>query len=334
MSSFSRRRTSDGEGKEGKDRKGLLTRWKSILKKSGEPSSKKQSVMFETEAPEVDEAIESSYGLPSEVPTTDHSQYENVTRVSRAQIYDERARRLGSSYGVEIAPSEWQSVEGDVYRVEKPVRVRVHRNCHRCQTSFGTSNSCPNCAHHFCSKCGRSPSKQSGSRKKESSHGAQEEASQKQDEFAAIVPHYGMAEPIVVTRPSKTGGQPLVHKQTRMRIRRNCHRCNTTFTSSTRVCQSCGHRRCDDCPKNTRKTKKYPYGYPGDVPGESSPAFYECHECEEIFPPDAENGVACENCAHQKCSGCPRARRRRVEPGADPDVLRSISSRFEQLELS
>ncbi|KAH8201279.1 hypothetical protein TruAng_004523 [Truncatella angustata] len=296
MSSFSRRRTSDGEGKEGKDRKGLLTRWKSILKKSGEPSSKKQSVMFETEAPEVDEAIESSYGLPSEVPTTDHSQYENVTRVSRAQIYDERARRLGSSYGVEIAPSEWQSVEGDVYRVEKPVR--------------------------------------SGSRKKESSPGAQEEASQKQDEFAAIVPHYGMAEPIVVTRPSKTGGQPLVHKQTRMRIRRNCHRCNTTFTSSTRVCQSCGHRRCDDCPKNTRKTKKYPYGYPGDVPGESSPAFYECHECEEIFPPDAENGVACENCAHQKCSGCPRARRRRVEPGADPDVLRSISSRFEQLELS
>lgn len=85
---------------------------------------------------------------------------------------------------------------------------------------------------------------------------------------------------------------------------------------------------------NRSKKKKYPYGYPGDEPGPNSPSYHECHECHEKFPPNAEDGTECANCMHEKCHECPRMRRGRVENEPSPDVLRSISSRFEQLEIS
>ncbi|ETS82375.1 hypothetical protein PFICI_04251 [Pestalotiopsis fici W106-1] len=264
--------------------------------------------------------------------------YQSAAQVPRAQIYEERARKLGDHYGVEIEPTGWHATEGEVYRIEKPIRVRVHKDCHRCQTSFGNSSQCPNCNHHYCSKCGRDPPKRTDSQK-QASREKREKAEtsammRKQEQFAPIIPHYGLAEPIVVTRPSRTGGQPLVHKVPRMRLRRSCHRCNTTFTQSTRVCENCGHRRCDDCPKTPHKKKKYPYGYPGDEDGTSSSAFYECHECHENFPAHADDGVRCANCSHEKCPECRRMPRRVVNLEPNPDILRGISSRFEHLELT
>lgn len=190
-------------------------------------------------------SIESTYAEDYIVPT-----YERATRIPISQVHEDRARRIEENYGVEIEPSGWHSSQGDVYRVEKSVRVRVHKECHRCQASFGASKQCPDCNHHYCSKCNRSPPKRSESQKR-GSREKREEKAQREQELAPIIPHYGLAEPIVVTRPSKAGGQPLVHKPVRMRLRRVCHRCSTTFTSSTRVCQNCGHRRCDDCPHNS-----------------------------------------------------------------------------------
>lgn len=178
-------------------------------------------------------------------------QCECATRIPRIQVHEDRARRLGDTYGVEIEPSEWHSSEGDVYRVEKSLRIHVRKECHKCQTSFGAGKQCPGCNHHHCSKCSRSPPKKMESEKR-SSRERREEMAQQEQEFAPILPHYGLAEPIIVTRPSRIdGGQPLVHKVTRMRVRRVCHRCSTTFVSSTRVCHNCGHRRCDDCPHNS-----------------------------------------------------------------------------------
>jgi hypothetical protein len=147
-----------------------------------------------------------------------------------------------------MQPSEWQSTEGDVYRVEKHVRVRVHRDCHRCHTPFGTANQCPSCRHAYCTKCGRNPARRT-ELEKQASRQKREEIAREQEKVAPIAPHYGVAASIKVTRPSKSGGQPLVHKPPRMRVRRNCHKCSTLFRSSTRVCENCGHRRCDDCPK-------------------------------------------------------------------------------------
>ena len=39
-----------------------------------------------------------------------------------------------------------------------------------------------------------------------------------------------------------------VHKEIRMRVHRTCHRCNTGY-GAERICLSCGHRRCKQCPR-------------------------------------------------------------------------------------
>ncbi|KAI0132094.1 hypothetical protein BJ170DRAFT_230799 [Xylariales sp. AK1849] len=325
------------EGKEAKDRKGLgkvfsnLSRMKTILKKPGETSSKRPRTRSTRSEP-TDIGAASAEPSSSSPPTkTPH--YEGATRVPRTQIQEERARKLAAGYGVEIKSSNWDQSEGDVYRVEKPVRVRIHRSCHRCHTAFGGGNQCPSCNHIRCSKCERTPPKRTESERR-AHRERRDELARKQEQSAPIVPHYGFAEPIVVKRASKTGGQPLVHKPPRMRVRRNCHKCNTLFPTSNRVCERCGHRRCDDCTKSPNKKKKYPYGYPGDEPGVNSPSFYSCHECNEKFPPNTENGLECESCLHQKCDDCPRVPRVAVQPEPDPEILRGISGRFEQLNLS
>ena len=39
-----------------------------------------------------------------------------------------------------------------------------------------------------------------------------------------------------------------VHARVRMRVRYNCHVCNTTFRHE-RACRQCSHARCDACPR-------------------------------------------------------------------------------------
>ncbi|KAK9773546.1 hypothetical protein AB5N19_11021 [Seiridium cardinale] len=291
---------------------------KTILKKSGDSSSsRKHRTMPETQ-PEDIEPVEESTESPSQGPAWNYPQYEWATRIPRSQVHEERAQRLSANYGVGIEPSEWHSADGDVFRVEKPVRVRLHRDCHRCQTSFGANNKCPGCDHHYCSKCGRNPPKRTESQK-QASRQKREQTAQKQQEFAPIIPDYGLSEPIVVTRPSKTGGQPLVHK--------------TVLRASVKDV-AIGDVTIAPRLREFHKKKKYPYGYPGDEAGPNSPTFHECHECHEKFPPNAADGAPCENCSHQKCSDCPRTRRTRVDEEPNLDILRSISSRFEQLDLS
>lgn len=353
---MSSKRTGETPGKDGRDRKGLLTRMRTILRKSGEGSPSSSSPATRTSAKrlsgvpqpqqsqqpeagteaEMEEPLELSPDLSAQEVAQAFADYQSAATVPRAQYYEERARKLGEHYGVDIEPSGWHATEGEVYRTEKPIRVRVHKDCHRCHTSFGLGSTCPSCSHHYCSKCGRDPPKRTDSQKQASRERREkgETAIQMQQELKPIIPHYGLGEPIVVTRPSRTGGQPLVHKVPRMRLRRSCHRCNTTFTQSTRVCENCGHRRCDDCPKTPHKKKKYPYGYPGDEDGTFSSAFYECHECHENFPANAEDGVRCTSCDHEKCSECRRMPRRVVNLEANPEILRGISSRFEHLELT
>ncbi|KAI1876670.1 uncharacterized protein JN550_000742 [Neoarthrinium moseri] len=281
---------------------------KTILKKPAGESSSKRNPTPQRSRSTRGEIMATSIESPSESPAKTEPQYPGAARIPRTQIHEERARKLGTNYGVEIEPGDWHSAEGEVYRIEKPVRIRIHRDCHR-------------------------PPKRTESQKK-ANREKREAAAQQHQEFAPIIPHYGLAEPIVVTRPSKTGGQALVHKPPRMRVRRNCHKCATLFTPNNRICGTCGHTRCDDCPKSPNKKKKYPYGYPGDEPGPKSSSFHACHECNEKFPPNSEDGTECAQCSHEKCASCPRVPRVKVQPEPDAELLRGISSRFEQLELS
>lgn len=173
-----------------------------------------------------------------------------ATRVPRSQLFAERAKKLGELYGLELKPSEWHSTEGDALRVEKPIRMRVHRKCHLCSTSFGLGKECPKCKHPRCKQCPRLPPKRTEA-EKEASRIKRAAIIKERAEKAPIIPDWDPTpKKIVLTRPAKTGGQDLIYRKPRQRIRRTCCQCNILFPSGTKTCGGCSHGRCTDCPRD------------------------------------------------------------------------------------
>lgn len=129
-------------------------------------------------------------------------------------------------------------------RVEKKIRLRVHRTCHECQGEFGKERICPKCAHKRCGQCTRFPEKKN---KKKAATGA---AAPVVAAAAATTATETPALKSLLTKPGRCGGQDLVHKKPTQRVRRNCHACNTLFMSGSKECASCKHVRCADCPRD------------------------------------------------------------------------------------
>ena len=187
---------------------------------------------------------------PSKVPQTASESY---------KLQEERARALFAKYGLTLEPGEWTSPSrGDSERVEKKVRMRVHRKCHRCQTTFGPEKICLNCQHTRCKKCPRYPTK----RPTDPSQAAKSAVG-----FAAIPtsaisstrlggkPRSSLPlkpfNPAYLTMPSKSaGGNDLVRKIPKQRVRRMCHECDSTFTGKSGECTVCHHPRCAVCPRD------------------------------------------------------------------------------------
>lgn len=173
-----------------------------------------------------------------------------VTKVLRSQLYEERAKKLGERYGLDIKPSEWYSAGGHALRVEKPIRMRVHRECHKCGHTFGLSKECPSCKHPRCKECQRRPPKRTEAEKEESRK-RRAALVKERAENQPIIPDWDTSQKkIVLTRPSKQGGQDLVHKKPRQRVRRTCCQCEKLFSSGNKTCAGCEHVRCTDCPRN------------------------------------------------------------------------------------
>lgn len=173
-----------------------------------------------------------------------------VTRVPRSQLFEERAKKLGERYGLEIKPSEWYSAEGHALRVEKPIRMRVHRECHKCGHTFGLAKECPSCKHPRCKECQRRPAKRTEAEREESRR-KRAALLKERAENQPIIPDWDLSQKkVVLTRPSKKGGQDLVHKKPRQRVRRTCCQCEKLFTAGNKTCGGCEHTRCTDCPRN------------------------------------------------------------------------------------
>ncbi|KAL8713057.1 MAG: hypothetical protein Q9220_002917 [cf. Caloplaca sp. 1 TL-2023] len=61
-----------------------------------------------------------------------------VTAAASSAALEEKARALFAKYGLTLEPGEWTTpMKPDAERVEKRIRMRVHRTCHRCQNMFG-----------------------------------------------------------------------------------------------------------------------------------------------------------------------------------------------------
>ena len=160
----------------------------------------------------------------------------------RSDVQAERSKRLGDRFQITLAPVTIVD-DTEVYRVEKPIRMRVHRSCHKCDTPFGPNKVCLNCQHTRCKTCPRFPAKGSGvkGKGKEVITG----------DYLEPENYWNLKEDFVLTMPPRTpGGQRLVRKNPRQRIRRTCHECSTLFLGKTKECTKCGHIRCTDCPRD------------------------------------------------------------------------------------
>lgn len=332
-----------GTPTEGRERKGLgkvLSRAKTFLKR-GESSMRSQS---STEAPAkptpASEPAKKTEPAPQSKAAAARARYEamqGVSKYSKAQMLEERARNLSERFGLDIKASEWHAastVDDTVLRTDKPIRMRVRRSCHQCNTNFTTSNECGNCKHTRCSQCTRYPPKRT-EQELIASRERRAAIIKANKENAPIIADYGWDEKeILLKRPSKTGGQDLVYKKPRQRVRRTCHGCATVFKAGSKKCEQCGHSRCTDCPRDPPKKDKYPLGYPGDEFGPNSIPHYECEKCKCLYPTNAEHGTQCRKCQHPKSEASPRAQPRKVEPEPDPEVISRLQARLEGLKVA
>ncbi|KAM0147734.1 hypothetical protein ACHAQE_010007 [Botrytis cinerea] len=330
----------------------LYTTGEPSVPKSTDQSSKSQSQSKPTPAPaqskeipvSIPTAVETKQTTTTATTTKSKSTTPNTTKqqqsqsqpqptkISRADINAERARKLAERFQLQIEPHEWQTLTGekDVWRIEKPIRMRIHRTCHKCDTTFGANKICTNCEHPRCTKCPRYPLK-----KKEKGKTAVANIGPTKVE---VDREWKKAEKLIMTLPSqKLGGQPLVRKKPMQRVRRTCHECSTLFTAGNKICTTCSHTRCADCPRNPSKTKKYPDGYPGDQPSSKIKKF-ACHKCDKTFPhhsssDPSSNIQECTRCKHVRCDMCMIAVPRKVVPEPDPEVLRRVEEKLRGLTI-
>ncbi|KAG5926694.1 hypothetical protein E4U42_003037 [Claviceps africana] len=259
--------------------------------------------------------------------------HETASRVSKMNTSEERARKTGEMHGEVMEPPDvvnMSPVEA-VFNVGKRIKMRVRRVCHRCNTTFAAKSECSKCRHVRCEQCPRYPLKENE---------ADSPAHLEETEVVVRVNHenspiladlfWGNCQ-VELRRPSKTGGQDLVHRKPRQRVRRTCHECQTLFTPGSKTCADCGHTRCTDCP---RDPDKYPFGYPGDVLGPKTDARFECLSCQTPYPVQAENGTSCQTCGLEKSGESPRSVPRKIQPIPDPDVLFKLQATLAGLASS
>ncbi|KAL8997626.1 MAG: hypothetical protein Q9169_003174 [Polycauliona sp. 2 TL-2023] len=233
-------------------------------------------------APIVETAIEDEPATPLPAPTSGQQTVKpNITKsgsprlattaADSSAILEERARVLFAKYGLTLEPGEWTSpIKPDAERVEKKIRMRIHRTCHHCQATFGADKLCGNCNHSRCKKCPRYPTKRvkEPKVKGEGPGGAtnlksltisspatgkqvsyrpttQRQEPRKQDKYPAGDP-----------RDSDYGTATRVRHPIRVHVRWTCHQCSRKFRDLSKKCEGCGHDRCDDCPRNPPKREK------------------------------------------------------------------------------
>ncbi|KAF3767804.1 hypothetical protein M406DRAFT_328859 [Cryphonectria parasitica EP155] len=262
-------------------------------------------------------------------------------KVPRVQIYGDRIQQFSERCGLEVDPNAWYHMEGHVLRINRPVRMRVHRQCHQCGGDVGAKGLCGKCNHSFCHQCTRYPPKRSED-EKVASREKKAYIVKDREVNAMIVPDWDAdtrKKTVVLRRSPPSGQQELVHKKVRQRVRRVCCQCQddngaeVLFHGGQRQCPKCDHVRCTDCPRDPPKKDKYPYGYPGDEFGVKSIPHHSCHVCRTKFEPGVENGTPCAACSHEKCDKCDRLMPQKVEPEPDAEVLRRVQAKLETLSL-
>ena len=164
----------------------------------------------------------------------------SMTAAESSRILEEKARALFQKYNMTIEEGEWiPPFKGDALRIEKKVRMRIHRQCHRCHHPFGVEKVCINCSHNRCKKCPRSSisSRRDGTALISITSGS----IIVDDSYKSLISIDTVAMPY--RKSTKELVNPALYKRT-------CHECQTVFAGNAPQCGSCGHSRCTLCPRD------------------------------------------------------------------------------------
>lgn len=295
---------------------------------------------------------------PKKAEADDKTEAEKLEKrvASRAALQQEKARALFEKYGLTLEPHEWAtpSTADRVERVQKPIRMRVHRTCHRCQTTFGVDKVCVQCGHKRCKTCPRYPVKKPKHAQQEpgkvaavavAGAGAGERDGPTRDERRLKAERKYR-----ITMPAKVQTQDRVRRDVRQRVHRTCHRCERQFERGEKTCAACSHIRCTKCPRDPAKPHKYPDGYPGDaealetdeiIPAVKRREFkktrmvvkWHCHGCDGIF---THGNKTCRFCQHERCRECRRVPPKKAKPPPakpEPELMERIEARLADLRL-
>ncbi|KAH7350334.1 hypothetical protein BKA66DRAFT_476362 [Pyrenochaeta sp. MPI-SDFR-AT-0127] len=256
-------------------------------------------------------------------------------QLDRNAMQQERARALFAKYGLTLESHEWIATPtpiSTVQRVEKSIRMRVHRSCHRCGTSYGSDKVCLKCEHRRCKKCPRYPRKKTP----EEQHPDRDTPDKpKRKKVLAI---------------TTTSGGEIAYQPPKQRVRRTCHKCNATFIPPTATtCEQCRHVRCTKCPREPAKLTKWPIGYPGDVDADSDSEVekqldkfrrtwrkprarvrWECEQCQSLF---LNHSPQCPGCGHERCDKCTRSpvKKAKKQEQFDPQIIAAVEAKLRAL---
>ncbi|KAI7087819.1 hypothetical protein KC356_g3870 [Hortaea werneckii] len=258
---------------------------------------------------------------------------------------DERARLLLQKYGLtydrHVRAGGAEEPPGKIRRVEKPVRIRIHWQCHECRTYFGRERSCASCGHRRCPDCIRTPPKKI-ERMMDSNRQLQldEQASQP---AAAATPAEGVTyaedAPQTSALPAGQSSRPL---EAREPSETHAHDNITSFPGLAMYARPRSGERLALQPGVNPRPRRDQHSHEGGLILGNEPQMvktvqrvykkprqrvrYTCDRCQTIFV-DAER---CRSCGHDRCSDCNRDPPRKTNRQPDPAVLRAVNERLAQ----
>ncbi|KAL5113411.1 hypothetical protein ACEQ8H_008708 [Pleosporales sp. CAS-2024a] len=290
----------------------------------------------------VQEVQEVQEAASTQTPTTTPTKTATATLVlDRHALQQERARALFAKYGLTLDTHEWIAAPAPmpaVQRVEKAIRMRVHRSCHHCGSVYGAEKVCLQCEHKRCKKCPQYPKRR---RHVDGEH---------DQPRLSLSP--GQPQRKRLLTMATTRGDPLAHQPPKHRVRRSCHKCHTLFVPSTAtICEQCRHIRCTKCPREPAKLHKWPDGYPGDVDPNSDSEVekqldkfrrtwrkprqrvrWECEQCTTAF---ITGSPQCPGCGHQRCEKCTRSpiKKTKKEAPLTPQLVAAVEAKLKALDV-
>ncbi|EMC91553.1 hypothetical protein BAUCODRAFT_38668 [Baudoinia panamericana UAMH 10762] len=263
----------------------------------------------------------------------------------RVGYTDAKTRHLFKQYVRADEPCRWINDEraSKLRRVERPVRIRIHRICHLCQGRFDSGKACLKCKHVRCADCKKTPSHRVPATLDVAKHEKPREDQHLQAQVStdlSVTPKDSTNPAIAladnsqddVDTPSdaETGLQPddgsifyqLTNYDTRSRSPTRAKR-NIFDRLPPSLCpsQPTAGKPPDRSPENPislTSTAQRVYRKPRQR------VRYSCDQCQAALVGDAQ---ACQACGHARCSDCVRNPFKKSIATPEASVLPIVSER-------